>query len=352
MPSAQRACLHALLAAILITALCGLARATSPNTIKEVTVASDLRRVVIKCSEPVGQLNTFRLDRPPRLVVDIAGTRPDRNLKPERPEHNGGLNVQVGESRTGAHVVLDFGGAPVPELRIRRIGTYVIVFMEEWKPLKQSAAQAKSEKKSPPRPVPRPTKATVQSVPENGVGRSDLTIKSARVVDGLIVLTVTDRQHPEKFYRIDLGVNFEQMGFVSAGIYPLQAQPREAVKVTEKGGAGRKIGPRREAPRVVQRGPQGTVPLNESPKTGSRSKRAAIGPRRSPQPQPARGPVSSLLRNSPRPGGWTENRFPHHSVVESAQAKLFAYRQAPLVHPQACGFTPRNISQDSRPAGK
>ena len=81
-----------------------------------------------------------------------------------------------------------------------------------------------------------------------------------------------------------------------------------------------------------------------------RSNRAAFGPRRS--PQPVRGPVSLRLKNSGQAAGWVEKKFPHFSVTREAWDKLSAYRQAPLVHSQACGFTPRGARQGSRESGR
>jgi len=289
MVPALRKRLPAMLGAILVTALCGLTEAAVENTITEVSIAPDLRRVIIKCSEPVGQYNTFRLDRPPRLVIDVARARPARDLKPSRPEQNGGLKVQVAESRTGAHVVLDFGGAPVPELRIRPMGTYLIVFMDEWESPKKSISQAPSERAASPKPASPSPKAAAQPLPEGSTGRSDLMIKSARVVDGLIVLTVADRQHPEQVYRIDLGVNFQQMGFVSAGIYPLQAPPdgppHGRSVISERPGApsavSAKIGPRRQAPQEMVQGDKANIGSYEKPHgSATASSGAASGPRR------------------------------------------------------------------------
>lgn len=352
MVPALRNRLPAMLGAILVAALCGLTEAAVENTITEVSIAPDLRRVIIKCSEPVGQYNTFRLDRPPRLVIDVARARPARDLQPSRPEQNGGLKVQVAESRTGAHVVLDFGGAPVPELRIRPMGTYLIVFMDEWDSPKKSISQAPPERPTPPKPATPAAKAQAKPLPEESAGRSDLMIKSARVVDGLIVLTVADRQHPEQVYRIDLGVNFQQMGFVSAGIYPLQAPPdgppHERSIISERSGAPTpvpaKIGPRRQAPQEMEQGDKAQIGSYENPHgSATASSGAAIGPRRSPQPEPARGPVSLRIKNIYE--GHSASRFPHVSVTQSARDKLFAYRQNPLLRSEACGFVPKQKSE-------
>jgi hypothetical protein len=342
--------LPAVIGVILVIALCGLAEAAVENTITEVSVAPDLRRVIIKCSDPVGQYNTFRLDRPPRLVIDVAGARPGRDLKSNRPEQNGGLKVQVAESRTGAHVVLDFGGAPVPELRIRSIGTYLIVFMDRWEIPKKAPSQASPEKTASHKPASESPKAVAKPRPRESSGRSDLMIKSARVVDGLIVLTVADRQHPEHVYRIDLGVNFQQMGFVSAGIYPLQAPPDGLPpgESTVSAGPGApsaapaKIGPRRQVPQEMLQGDKAQIgSFEKAEQAGTASNRAAVGPRR--LPEPTRGPVSLRIKNIH--DGRSVNEFPHVSVTELARAKLFAYRQNPWLRSQTCGIVPKQESE-------
>ncbi len=50
---------------------------------------------------------------------------------------------------------------------------------------------------------------------------SGLTIKSVEVVDGVIVLQVANRTKPAGNYRIDLGINFDQLGFNVANVQPI-----------------------------------------------------------------------------------------------------------------------------------
>ncbi|MEW6140780.1 MAG: AMIN domain-containing protein [Thermodesulfobacteriota bacterium] len=342
----SRAILLTLLGAILFTALSGIHCATAANAVTEVSVTPDLKRVIVKCSQEVQQYNSFRLDRPPRLVIDVTGARPDPGLKPIPPAHNGGLKVQVAESPTGAHVVLDFGGAAVPNMRIKRMGTYLIAFLDEWTPpKKQPPASAVTERKpSPKQTASSSHPVTTKAPPEPRTARSDLIIESARVIDGLIVLAVADRSHPERKYRIDLGVSFEQMGFVSAGIYPLQGTPggtlarnsRFPTPIDATSGRG-KIGPRKQAAlESIGRSPSdnGSMKSRESAQIPNK---AAYGPRRTPPAERAQGPVSMRLKNDSE---WTVQKPRHASATESAWAKLFAYRRAPLVREEKCGFVP------------
>lgn len=350
-----RAILITLLGAILVTALSGIHCATAANTVTEVSVTPDLKRVIVKCSEEVVQYNSFRLDRPPRLVIDVSGARPDPGLKPIPPEKNGGLKVQVAESPTGAHVVLDFGGAAVPNMRIKRMGTYLIAFLDEWTPpKKQPHSPAVPEKKQPPKHTGSSLHpVTTKAPPEPRTARSDLIIESARVVDGLIVLNVADRSHPERKYRIDLGVSFEQMGFVSAGIYPLQGAARGTLARTPRASTAMdatrvsgKIGPRKEAAlESIERSPRDNTSL-QSGKSAQIPNKAAAGPRRIPPAERAQGPVSMRLKNDSE---WIVQKPRDISATESAWAKLFAYRRAPLVREEKCGFVPeKNTAKSER----
>lgn len=349
----------AILAAIMLEPF----SASAAENLANVTVSPDLRRVIIESSGRIENYNSFELERPPRLVIDIPGVSPGKASKTEPPERTGGLKIEVAESRSGSHVVLEFGGGPVPEHRIRQMDNFLIVFVGDWRA--PSASKPSTAAQAPPprviadsKPKPKPTApAPVKPLAKTNRGVppkvSDLTIKSAQVTDGIIVLKVADRAHPDRLFRINLGVNLDQLGFVSAGIYPLTMNPGlpsqpemppQGPPVTgeEQGSKGprKTLEPVVSAPAAGSPDPSGAIhksahpdPVQEGdeasgigassdvkpisnrstglPKTGpSAAKRSsAKGPRRSPAQSHSSGPVSlqqdadssGAIQKSPHP---------------------------------------------------
>ncbi|MBM3303094.1 MAG: AMIN domain-containing protein, partial [Deltaproteobacteria bacterium] len=214
--------LRTILCLMALSVVCWDGSASATDTVTEVKMSPDLRRVIMKSSGKIANHNAFQLDRPPRLVIEIPGVSPGKVPKSSRAEHNGGVKIDVSESKSGTHVVLDFGGAPVPQYHIRRMDAYLIVFLEDWRPPQGPAAprSASNHKSGKTTSTVAMTERNKSAIPAEE-HRSDVIIKSAEVVDGLMVLVVADKMRPERLYRIDLGVNFQLRGFVCAEIHSL-----------------------------------------------------------------------------------------------------------------------------------
>ncbi len=347
-----------LLGAALLAMMPGAFSASAADNLTKVTASPDLRRVIIESSGKIGQYNAFELERPPRLVIDIQGMSPGAAAKTTPPERTGGLKIQVSESRSGSHVVLDFGGGPVPSHRIRQMDNYLIVFLGDWRaPSASNVASApppaavQSKPKTQARSPARPLRNTANSTPAK---LSDLAIKSAQVMDGIIVLKVADRANPDRLYRINLGVNLDRLGFVSAGIYPLTVKPGSAQKTESSSqGLSRTSGePGTKGPRKILE-PATSAPVADAPNPNLRKRgpgaakcRSAAGPRRSPIPSGSSGPVS--LQKDVNSSGWRLTKIPRQSVSETARALLQAYRRSPHMRFETCCFTkPKNSDAPS-----
>lgn len=360
MIASRRKCLSTLLGAALLAMIPGVFSASAADNLTKVTASPDLRRVIIESSGKIGQYNVFELERPPRLVIDVQGVSPGTAAKTTPPERTGGLKIQVSESRSGSHVVLDFGGGPVPSHRIRQMDNYLIVFLGDWRaPSASTVASApppaavqskpKTQARSPAKP--RPLRNTANSTRAK---LSDLAIKSAQVMDGIIVLKVADRANPDRLYRISLGVNLDRLGFVSAGIFPLTVNPG-SVQKTE----GSSHGPSRTSGDSGTKGPRKilepatSAPVADAPNPdlrkrgpGAAKRRSAAGPRRSPIPSGSSGPVS--LQRDVNSSGWKLTNIPRQSVSETARALLLAYRRSPHLRFETCCFTkPKNSDTPS-----
>ena len=98
-----------------------------------------------------------------------------------------------------------------------------MVFLGDWTP-KAAAPSENSGAPSPDRPAgQRPQVAQPKPNPpaKLGLDSSGFTIKSVEVVDGVIVLQVANRTKSAGNYRIELGINFDQLGFSVANVHPI-----------------------------------------------------------------------------------------------------------------------------------
>jgi hypothetical protein len=238
-----------LAACVFSTVLCAAA-ATAANVITEVSASPDLRRVAIKSEGHVVGNNTGVMAHPSRLVVDIPGAVVTQEPRVMGLAKDSALQVRLANTRSGAQVVLDFGDSPVPDHKVRQIDNYLIVLLGEWQP--QPRVQKPPENvKAPARPpvAARPEKAHTAVIHGSG---SELLIKSVEEVNGTIVLKVAKRTDPQRIYRIDLGVDFQHLGFNGASICPVGGRGDGSAALAGKTSSwaqpsahGNKIGPRK-----------------------------------------------------------------------------------------------------------
>jgi hypothetical protein len=238
-----------LVAGVFLTFLCA-STVMASNVITEVSASPDLRRVAIKSEGHVGSHSTAVMSDPSRLVIDIPGAAVTQEPRVMGLEKDSALQVRLANTRAGAQVVLDFGASPVPDHKVRQIDNYLIVLLGEWQP--EPRAQRKPEAaKAPARPpVSRhPEKARGAVIQSSG---SELLIKSAEEVNGTIVLKVAKRTEPQRTYRIDLGVDFQHLGFTGASVYPVggrrdvsAALPGKTSSWDQPSAHGTKMGPRK-----------------------------------------------------------------------------------------------------------
>jgi len=236
----------------LVAVISGSSQAIPNGKITEVSVSQDLRRVTIKSDGLMGRHTVSTGLSPSRLIIDVEGAG-----MPKPPQLNGlakasGLAVKVVKAQSGARVVLDFGASNLPAHKIRRLGNYLLVFLQEWEPKPAPSARSAPEKASfSDRAVPVVRCKTERPYDASA---SELSIKSAAVVDGLIVITLASRDNPGVTYRIDLGVDFQKLGFSTARISASDPNPPQPIEVAAKRSpfwaeeATFRIGPRKRPP--------------------------------------------------------------------------------------------------------
>jgi len=221
---------------VLIVVMVGIAAYESPvlaaGTIADVKISPDLKRVIVKCEGRIDERVSASIVRSSLLVIDFVGAALGDVERSTRAGQGAGLEARVSKISSGVRLVLDFGGATAPEHKIRRVGDYLMVFLGEWTP--KEAAPVKTAAPNPsrvPAPVQRPQIAQPKTNPpvKLGLDSSGFTIKSVEVVDGVIVLQVANRTNSAGNYRIELGINFDQLGFSVANIQPINEFQQPAV---------------------------------------------------------------------------------------------------------------------------
>ncbi len=239
----------------IIFAVCALStiictsRVLASNAITEVSASPDLRRVAIKSDGRISGHTTAVMASPSRLVIDIPAAGVTQEPRVMGLDKDSALQVRIANTRNGAQVVLDFGTAPVPDHKVRQIDNYLIVLLGEWQ--SQPRIQGNAE------PVKAPAKRPISARPQNppvvahAVG-SDLLIKSVEEVNSMIVLKVAKRTEPQRVYRIELGVDFQQLGFNGATVYPVGGRrdgidplAGKASSWAKPSAQGKKVGPRK-----------------------------------------------------------------------------------------------------------
>jgi hypothetical protein len=217
--------------------------------ISEITLTPDGRRLAIKSESRMGSY-TEQMVPPSRLVIDITGTGVTQLPRISGLARDSSLNIRTAKTPSGARVVLDFGSQPVPDHKIVKMNNYLLVFLGQATGQEEAPPKPRVERSKPKETVPTAAPAHAPRVKRLPTGPapniSDLSIQSAEIVDGLIVLKVSSKANPATVYRVDLGVDFQQMGFSTARIAPVQAIARSSVTGVEPAIATeRRMGPRR-----------------------------------------------------------------------------------------------------------
>jgi hypothetical protein len=246
----SRSCNIALIVILAIAALPGKSYAAE---ITDISVTPDSKRVAVKFEGNIGNYSEHMLQNPARLAIDIPGADVARSVRTE-DGHKDFVQVRASKTASGTRLLLNFGAAGIPEYKIRKMDNYLIVFLGDKfmkVPPQAPGPRADTRTKIPPRPS-----VTSFNAPAPAASRG-LSIKSAEVENGLIVLKVSDTNRPNTVYRIDLGVDFQHMGFSTANVHALQRVDSEN-PVTQAREVKSKIGPRRasEAPEPALPGVQ------------------------------------------------------------------------------------------------
>jgi len=212
-------------AGLIVLANVAVCSAWVPGRITDVRLSSDLKRIVISAEGSVSQPAAFRIQRPSKLVIDFKGAALGTKVRNLELTDKPIRRIRPGKLKSGARIVVDFGGYEVPEYRIRRMENCFMVFFGEYR---------RSELAAPPEP--RAVTAAKKGASRDkkrwepvpaAKGGTGLLIKSAKVVGNEIVLEVASKSQPGSRYRVDLGIDLDQLGFNSANIRKVVATESE-----------------------------------------------------------------------------------------------------------------------------
>ncbi len=238
----------------LVLALCfwGNAQAQETAHITDVRLAGDLRTVTVQLDATPGKRSAFVLDKPSRLVVDIESAGLGK-VPGKINVGRGGVNeIRIGAVNSKARVVVDFGDNPAPPFAVDSVGSQIIVSMG-------AVSQGTAAVSEPPKPTPvqraavRPERPKYNSSPKHVVERPEgLSVKSAKVNNGRIVVELADSKAPGKTERLlidyDRGAKTITRALVDGRPDAAEAQALSHVDAPEApDSSSGKVGPRKAA---------------------------------------------------------------------------------------------------------
>ncbi len=279
---------------VLITAMFAMAICERPvlaaGKIDDIKISPDLKRVVVKCEGHIDKGVSAPIVRSSLLVVDFVGAALGAVERSTRAGQGAGLEARVSKINSGVRLVLDFGGAAVPEHKIRRVGDYLMVFLGEWTPKEATPPKIAAPNTSrPPAQSLQVAQPKTNPPVKLGLDSSGFTVKSVEVVDGVIVLQVANRTNPGGNYRIELGINFDQLGFRVANIHPINEFQEPAIlsrgldRLWSKAAvSGIRVGPRKTATEYLMKRLNAIEPnsMSDIGKEGKTTTQSGLSPLR------------------------------------------------------------------------
>ncbi len=217
---------------LVVGVFCQLSLASETGTVTEVKLSADGRRVILQADGEFNRYKTYDLVNPNRLVLELESVHASQGVRIEKPRGKAIREIRVGKTDSGTRVVLDFGPNPLPGHRIVRLKEALLVLLGDSAPgdgavwTTQPAKSAGSTNRiADPEPYP-PARSAEDP--------SGLSVKECRVVNGLIVLDVADRNSPRTRYRIRLGLDLANLGFRRAHMERIGDPTADAKSLSER----------------------------------------------------------------------------------------------------------------------
>jgi hypothetical protein len=235
----------------------GAAEGFRPGHISGVGVAPTGKRVVIRCDARPGPYSDFVIGSPNRLVIDFDGAGLLRAPRKIRVGRGGVREIRLGYYGARARVVIDFGANPVPRYELRRGEKSLVVSLSR-------GAGSRAARKSKKRPKRLSFKRN-KPKPQRRAGAAKrkaaaISIKSARVTDGLVVVELADGNNPGKSCRLVLDVDPGRLRVRRAVLSDAKGNLR-SFNLSKRGRVGKGSagigkgtkGPRRQAEKLAEK---------------------------------------------------------------------------------------------------
>ena len=179
------------------------------GSIVGVRISPDLSRVVIESDGPLGNHKAFVIGQPYRLVLDFPEADLSPGLSRIKVEKAPIREIRLGSTPSRTRVVIDFGRNAAPPYKIHRERGHLVLALGKSFPVPHRAVPEKRKASAPKAPTkPQPKHARK---PEKKKTASEIRIKSATVVDGLVVLELAGEKTPKKSCKLVLEVDLDRM---------------------------------------------------------------------------------------------------------------------------------------------
>jgi hypothetical protein len=190
---------------LFVIAQWGAAEGFRPGHISGVHLTPNGKQVVIQCDARPGPHSDFVIGSPNRLVIDFEGAGLLRAPRKIRVNRVGVREIRLGHFGSRARVVIDFGANPVPRYELRPGEKSLVVSLAG----NAGSLSAQKRRKTPKQLSHKLRKPRIpHKAAAKGNGKTEaLSIKSARVTDGLVVVELADRNDPRKHCRVVLDVD-------------------------------------------------------------------------------------------------------------------------------------------------
>jgi hypothetical protein len=190
--------------------------ANGTGEIVGLSLSPDYKKLLVKVIGAVSLRESFVTASPNVLALDFEAAGFNGPQPLTRYDKGPVRMLKTDTSGPSQRVYVDFRGPVAPEYRIKRIGDFFIVFMDEEDIVR---AQSAAPSKAPPGGL---TGKADGSIPVKEDPDSNLSIEGASAKDDTIFLTVMDRNDPSRSYKITLSIDFESLGFNKASVSRLR----------------------------------------------------------------------------------------------------------------------------------
>jgi hypothetical protein len=184
--------------------------ANGTGEIVDIRLSPDNKKLLIKVAGAVSLRESFVTANSKLLALDFEAAG-FANVSPITRYENGPIKmIQIDTRGASQRIFVDFRGPVAPDYRVKRMGDFFMVFMDE-----EDIIRAQSS--APPTGQDR-SKSYGNRIAVKSDPGSKVSVLSADVKGDVICLEVVDNEKPSKAYKVTLSIDFDTMGFNRASV--------------------------------------------------------------------------------------------------------------------------------------